>query len=405
MTPNAKVSKRNREDENIIDYDIHGLVGIRLINPSESDAKAVAMQLGPLRAPLQREPDITLRFVNDLPILDLHYLGLNKVGYDEESFYILRSGKKDVRVKISFEEIGGEVKMTCKSGLKSVPLLLAIINLTLLKKNIVALHASAFVYNDAGIIVTGWAKGGKTEALLSFAAQGAVYVGDEWIFLSADGENMYGIPENIRLWDWHLDNLPHVKSELSFEKKGLFKTIHFLDRFQQIVPRKGIGKSLPMKFLREAMPAFKRQLNVQIPPGVIFDKCSETFSARPEKIFLLLSHEGSDYSVRPIEPLEIVHQMIASIQFEFIPFMESYFAYKFAFPDKANVFIEQAHKLQHNILTSALKDKEAFAVRHPYPLSFEKLFEVMRPYCETKPDGNSSQSHEKLAVESEVLVK
>ncbi len=366
--------------EHFVDYNIHGLVGIRLLNPTASDEAVVARQLGPMLGSFEGKPEITIRFVKDLHIGDLHYLGMDKVGYNDTDFFILRSSKRNAKVKLAFDKIGGALDIICESGLRSVPLLLDILNLTLLNKEVVALHASAFVFHDTGVIVTGWAKGGKTEALLSFARHGAEYVGDEWIYLPADGSQMYGIPENIRLWDWHLDNLPHLKGELGFEKKALFGTIHGLDALQKSLPRNGFGGLMPIKFLREAMPAFRRQLNVQLPPDTIFKKCSPTFSARPDKVFLLLSCEDDKYSVEQMKPEQVAKQMVSSLQFESVRFMEHYQAFKFAFPDKVNPFIENASKLQHALLTRALTQKEAYAVRHPYPLSFERLYETMLPF-------------------------
>ncbi len=200
--------------ESHVDYDIHGLVGIRLINPNAGDAAAVARQLGPLQGPLSREPDIIVRFVDHLPTPGMRYLGLGKHGFTNEGYFVLRSSKRSARVRVAFDQIGTQCEIVCESGLRSVPLLVAILNLTALKADCAALHASAFIYQDVGILVTGWAKGGKTESLLAFAAGGATYVGDEWVLLSGDGKNMYGIPENIRLWNWHLDYLPRVRSQV-----------------------------------------------------------------------------------------------------------------------------------------------------------------------------------------------
>ncbi len=363
-----------------IDYDIHGFVGIRLVNPSPQDLAAVAKQIGPLRGDLRRSPDITIRFEEKVTLENLRYLGLNSVGYTDDAFYILRSSKRSAKVRIDFSRIGEQVEIVCESGLKSVPLLMDILNLTLLKKNVVALHASAFRFRGQGVLVTGWAKGGKTEALLSFARHGAEYVGDEWIYVPADGQAMYGIPENIRLWDWHLDNLPHLRKQISFEKKAMFATIHFLEKVEKVLPRGAIGKFPPIKFFREAMPAFKRQLNVQLPPATIFERVSKSFSAQPDKLFLLLSQEASDYSVQEIDGEEIAQRMTASLRFEFTRFMEYYQAFIFAFPDKASRFIEGAHLLQRQLLTRALSGKDAYAVLHPYPLSFEKLYQIIAPY-------------------------
>ena len=49
-----------------VEFDLHGLVGIRLVDPSPDDVSAVSKQLGILQSPLLHEPDITLRFVKNL---------------------------------------------------------------------------------------------------------------------------------------------------------------------------------------------------------------------------------------------------------------------------------------------------------------------------------------------------
>ncbi|NUO82363.1 hypothetical protein HUU05_19995 [candidate division KSB1 bacterium] len=368
---NGKISP----PDNCIDYDVHGLVGVRLLDASPGDAAAVAKQLGPLQKRLERPPDIIIRFVEHLPTPGLRLLGLERCGFTEDSFFVLRSNKKSAKVKIAFEQIGKQCQIVCESGLRSVPLLMAIVNLTAMQKDCVPLHASAFTFNGAGIVVTGWAKGGKTEALLTFAKHGARYVGDEWILLSGDGQKMYGIPENIRLWDWHLNNLPHLRRQLKRETKLLFNSIHTLDKLQT---------RLPLQYLREAMPALKRQLNVALKPQAIFGLKCGPFVAKPEKIFLLMSHDEPGTVVTPTDPLGVARRMISSNRFELLPFMEHYLAFTFAFPDLKNEFLENIHERQFEILRRALAGKQAFIVRHPYPFSFDELFEKMRPHCEAR---------------------
>ena len=367
---------------NHIDYDVHGLVGIRLLDPTASDAEAVARQLGPLQRSLPREPDIVVRFVEHLPVKGLRHLTYQYDGFTDDGFFVLRSNKKSAKVKIAFDQIGSrQCEIVCESGLRAVPLLLAILNLTMLTKDCVSLHASGFVYQNTGIVVTGWAKGGKTETLLSFAAHGARYVGDEWILLSGDGQKMYGIPEIIRLWDWHLENLPHVRAQVKRENLMLFKAVQRFDRLQQKHLNGSLGKAFPVKMLREAMPAIKRQLNVRVEPAKIFGERCGPFEARPDKVFLGLSHAAPEIAVQPVSPAVIAKRMIASIRFELLPFTEHYLAFKFAFPDRKNEFLDNVHERQYDILRRALAGKESYEVRHPYPVSFQELYTTMRPYC------------------------
>jgi hypothetical protein len=357
----------------VVDYDVHGLVGVRLVDPTRSDVLAVDKKLGPLRGSLSREPDIVLRFVDRLPMAGLRHVTLGTNGFTDDGFFVLRSNQKQVRVKLGFDGLGARCEMVCESGLRSIPLLMAVLNLTMLRKDCVSLHASAFQYQGRGILVTGWAKGGKTETLLSFAAQGARYLGDEWILLAGDGQTMYGIPETIRLQDWHIRSLPHVRQHLGWRKLLLFWLVRRIE---------SLAKVFPGGLLRQAMPAIKRRVNVRLPPKTIFGENFGPFVGHPEKVFLTLSHDDPGISVEPVDPGLIARRMISSIRFEQLPFLEQQLAFAFAFPDRKNPFLDRVHELQYEILERALRGKEAYMVRHPYPLSFQELFERMRPYCE-----------------------
>lgn len=370
---------RTSIQEKQVDFDVHGMVGVRLVNATEKDAAAVTRQLGPMRKPFSREPDIIIRFVEHLPLKNLRLLGL-KAGFNEDGFYVLHSSKKPAKVRIPFECFGEQLEIVCESGLKSVPLLIHIVNIIMLKKNCVSLHASAFHYKGKSIMVTGWAKGGKSESLLAFSQHGASYMGDEWIYLAKDGSKMYGIPENMRLWEWHLQHLPHIRKQVKRESLMMFKGINALDKFQQAIPNGGL---FPVKFIREAMPALKRQLNVVMPPETIFDGRFGPLQGKPDKIFLVMSHNEPHIHVESVKPIEIAERMIASIRFEQLPFFEQYLSFKFAFPEKNNTFLDNLHETQYEMLKSALKDKDTYVARHPYPFSFNELYEAMRPMCES----------------------
>jgi hypothetical protein len=130
------------------------------------------------------------------------------------------------------------------------------------------------------------------------------------------------------------------------------------------------------------MPRIKRQLNVRVEPEIVFGDRFGPFSAKPEKVFFALSHADQAITVEPMEPAAVAQHMIASIRFEQIPFFEHYLAFKFAFPNRKNEFLDNVHERQYEILRRALSGKEAYMVRHPYPVSFQELYEKMRLYCE-----------------------
>lgn len=368
-----------------MDFDLHGIVGIRLLNATSGDIAAVKRQLGPIQAPLSRMPDIVIRFVDQIPLSSsVRYLGLDDVGFTEDAFFVFRGKyQASIKVQIPFHHIGNQqCQIICESGLPAVPLLIPILNLTALSKGALPLHASAFNYNGKGILTTGWSKGGKTEMLLTFAANGAEYIGDEWVYLSSDGQHMYGIPEPIRVWNWHLQQMPYYRSMVS---KGDLIRLQVLNVFIKtlglIEKNSLIRRSSLPKLTTRLTALLKRQIHVDLPPEKLFGKAVGTTGGNPDKVFFVASCDNSDITVHSINPLEIVQRMVFSLQEERSLFLSYYQKFRFAFPDASNPFIDQIEETQRRILTHILAEKEAYAVYHSYPFSLPKLFEVTRPYC------------------------
>jgi len=363
-----------------VDFDIHGVVGVRLLNATPADVRAVARQLGPLYGHLQREPDIVLRFVEHLPIPPLKYVELRGSGFTSDSFFILQSGRSPAKVQIDFEQIGRRgCEIVCESGLPGVPLLISLVNLIALKYDIVAVHGSAFVYDSTGVVVTGWAKGGKTEALLAFCSNGAEYVGDEWVWISADGRQVYGIPEHIRLWAWHLDNVAYLWDRVARSDRSIFAAIRALRGLHDGIPS-FLRRTLPYKMLTRVMPALERQLNVRFSPEVVFGSRNREHRVPLDKLFLMLSGSEQGVTVHDADSRDIARRMLESLIYEQAPLMGHYRAFRFAFPEKTNELFEHAHEMQSALLKRALASKEAYEVVHPYPVELKLLFQVMLPY-------------------------
>lgn len=365
-----------------IDFNLHDFIRIRLCNPSPADVKAVARQLGPIQSQVAGEPDITVQFVDHLPQASpLRYLGVDEAAFDDDNFYVLRTKHKArTKVRIPFEEIGKQLAITCETRLPAIPLLVPMINLTALSKGILPLHASAFTYNQIGVLVTGWSKGGKTETLLAFMMNGASYIGDEWVYISADGQAMFGIPEPIRLWDWHLQQLPKYGAMIGQGDRVRLNFIKAAEAADNRLPN-GVKRGfLPAKILNRATPVLKRQSFVDVHPMRLFGQSSFALRGNLDRVFFTMSRESDTVSVEQVEASEIAQRMIFSLQYERLNFYSFYMMFRFAFPERRNKLIENAEAIQLALLTDLLKDKDTYVVYHPYPVSIASLFEVMSPY-------------------------
>ena len=368
-----------------IDFDLHGIVGVRLLNAGPRDLAAVARQLGPIQSPLDRRPDIVIRFVDRLtPRGRLRYLGLDEAAFTDDAFYVVRSKHKTgVKVQIPFGEIGSQCEFVCERGVPAVPWLIPTINLTALARGAMPLHASAFNFRGTGVVVTGWSKGGKTEALLAFMARGAEYVGDEWVYISGDGRLVSGIPEPVRLWDWHLRQLPAFRAKVSRGRRAKLRALKAIRSACALMPSPNFERIAQM---------LQRQLHVDMPPESLFGTGAAAYSGRFDRLFFVASHESPDIVVESMEPDEVARRMISSLAYERRDFMALYRMFRFAFPHVENRLIEHADQVQCELLPRVLQNKPAAAVYHPYPVSIPALFEAMEPLVAAGDDRQRNPS-------------
>jgi len=352
-----------------IDYDLHGLAGVRLLGATPHDAAVVDRQLGPIRARLDREPDIVVRFVDRLELrAPVRLLGMDDAGFTDDAFLILRGPHKSrQRVRLPLEDVGRTCEIVCERGLRGVPLLIATLNLTVLARGALPLHASAFVHNGLGAVVTGWSKGGKTEALLAFASRGARFVGDEWVYVDQDGATVHGIPEPIRVWDWYVKQLPAVRGRLAGRERARLAAL-----------RAAAGAARGRSWQRVAA-ALDGQSYVDLPPSRLFAEASVDMSAGFDRLFFVESWESRDTEAHPGDAAEVARRMVFSLQHERAPLLAAYEQFRFAFPERRNAVLEDAPGLERALLERVTAGKVAHVVRHPYPADLSRLFEVMRP--------------------------
>ncbi|WP_164100504.1 hypothetical protein [Candidatus Laterigemmans baculatus] len=354
-----------------IDFQLDDIVRVRLHRASARDEAAVGRQLGRLRVPVGGEADIHIRFGEQLPSRStLRYLGDGEFAYDESAFYVLRGKQKSrVLVRIPMEAVGEPLEIVCGSAVPAVPYLLDLINLRALAKGYLPLHASAVRARGRDLLITGWAKGGKTESLLGYAEQGALYIGDEWIYLTADGSEMVGIPEPIRLWDWHLSSLPQIWGRLRSRERLRLVGLRWAESVAGAVARRS-------SLLRRVSDLIHRQRYVQVSPERLFGEARCARGAA-EHLFFVVSHGAPDYTVRPIAAERVAAQMRFSMLEEFSGVLACYRSYRFAFPDRISPLLERLPEIVGVRLNQALSHLPASLVLHPYPVCPRTLRRVM----------------------------
>src|SRR5882762_10996962 len=376
-----------------IDFDIHGVVCVRLIDPSLSDLAAACKLLGSPSKPLLTSPDITVRFVDNLPAPGIRFLGTGQHAFTDDGFFLLQKGTRRVQARIPFEGIGGPCEIVCKRGLGSVPLLIPILSLTAGKRGRIPLHASAVVHRGVGIVMAGQAHCGKTAALLGFASIGAEYVGEEWVLLSSTGKQMHGLVRPLEISRWHVASLPHVRDAVNLTNRCAFHGIGLLDGLQKMVSSERIRTSFVFRSLLRASGAVEERLRPAVAPSAIFQDRIRSAGAQVNKIFLFVNHEDHRIEVEPIAPFEMARRLAFLVQHELMPLLQHYAAYRFAFPSRRNELIESAAEYSFGILARALNGKDTYIVRLPYPCMFPELYKRIQPFCKPTTAAIAESAH------------
>ncbi|MBA2558861.1 MAG: hypothetical protein H0V07_03065 [Propionibacteriales bacterium] len=298
------------------------------------------------------------------------FVGLGQTGFNDDGFFVLRGrGGIPARVMLPFEDICQNPRLICERDMPAVPHLLAIINLTALSKGVLPLHASAFTIDSMGVLVTGWAKSGKTESLLGCMSEGARYVGDEWVYLTQDGR-MFGLPEPIRLWAWHLQQLPALLRSRPLGGRLRLSAWKTAAVMASAWSHSRIPGSAVM---RKGSPIISRQAYLQIPPEEIFGEGTVALQARFEVAILVVSHEKPEIVIESTGQSELSGRMAASLSDERADFLAHYRQFRYARPETTNAAIDNAEATELALLRNLLDNLPSAKVLHPYPCDITAL--------------------------------
>lgn len=363
-----------------VEFDLHGLVAIRAASAHAEDCELVARTLGSIQKPLDRTPDITIRFADHIETEGpLKLVGAHDCGFSGDRFFVVRGkNKASVRVQVPFENLGDSCEIVCESGLKSIPLLIEIINLTALQRGAIPLHASAFEYNGHGVLCAGWAQGGKTETLLGFMARGARYIGDEWVYVQED--SMVGIPEPMHVWDWHVDDLPEFRQRLALRDRMKMRCLRVaagtLDAMTSASP---MNRLLPRRTTKRLVSLLNRQRYLEVLPDTLFDALITEPRGQLDHVLFVMSHDSPEYHVEPVDADFVIRALAPALEQERSHLLEKYRMFRFAFPGRENPRLSGIGDLERSLLRIRLGHLPASIVYHPYPMSPARLFDVISP--------------------------
>jgi hypothetical protein len=373
MTVTPTHDPQSRSASSIVDYDLHGLAGIRLVDPSPSDVTAVSAWIG-TPAALSEAPDLTIRFVEDLrPDGPVEWIEPHSIGFGDAGLFLYTADSGAAPAGcLRLEGPGPRWELRCRAGRGRVPLLLPLVDLAVSAKGVFALHASAFTYRGSGVVVAGWARSGKTTALLAFMARGAAYIGDDRIYLRARENRIYGLAQPLALRTTHLAELPGIARTVGRRARMRLRLCAALERTASTAARIESFGDLPRRVAGAASDA-----SVSVSPDRLFGECP--LQGRLDKAFLAIAQDSSDVRVDAVEPRRFAERLLFSIRAERLPLWRLYYAFRYAFPDQAEAFGEEAEEAETERLAGALEGTETYALYHPFPAPVQAIHDALDP--------------------------
>jgi hypothetical protein len=250
----------------------------------------------------------------------------------------------------------------------------------MLGRGIVPLHGSAVGYKGFGILATGWSKGGKTETLLALAANGGRYIADEWVYISRNGEEMFGLPQPIRVWEWHLEHLPQIRSALGARARSrLWALKRIVNALEGSPLRSSTAPRTKGGATGKLIELMRRQMGADIAPSDLFGNNLGPLRSSVDHVLFVCCHESPTVSISHVDSREVARRMVSSVQHERSPLLACYRKFRFAFPGERNELIESAEELEMDALERSFRTVPAHAVCHPYPVPIGALLETIRP--------------------------
>lgn len=361
-------------------YDIHGVAHVLVRDASRRDVAAVTRELGTPSDNRGLEADIVIRFVDRLfdsrPFL---HLGPNAACTADAFVLFAGKGARRRAAQVPIDRIGERVEIVCERGISSVPLLSLLVGAVLLNKDVLSLHAAAFVFRGTGVAVLGWPRSGKTSALLGFMASGAEFVSDDRAYVGDAGEHLSGADRPLELRASHVADRPEYRARLGRREKARLRANGLLsgsERRAAPISRPNLSR----KLWERASSALAGRLSVDVHPQTLFGD-STVHAARLDRLFVTVTHTAPDVRVEPLEREEARMRIGSLLEHERLPLTDACLRYRFAFPASAGRYPERGAELERDLLTQLLARTPAYAVRHPRSVPTRTLYEAMVPYC------------------------
>ena len=368
-----------------VDLLVGGAVGLRLLDASEAEIRAVERQLGVARAAAAVEPDLVVRYVDDLePAGTLTQTDLGRFGFTDDRFWLLRGlGGRRVRIVLDPADLGHPLHVTAERKGRALPLLTQLLGVVAAGKGAVAVHASAFRYRGRGVLVAGWSDSGKTEALLAALSDGAEFVGDDTVYLDAASARLTGLATAVRLKAWHLRAVPELRGRLSGMDRARLAPSAVSERLAGLETA-GPGTTRRRRVERKAAELLGDAMTAWVPPEDVTGGPVTDPAAALDHVVLVTASSAPRVTVTRADPVSVARRVQLSLQEERANLLAAYRQLRFAFPGAACPSIDEVDARETALLEQAFGAATVWRLDHPHPVDLGRLTPALRTIVEAR---------------------
>ena len=249
-------------------------------------------------------------------------------------------------------------------------LLRTVMQLELLDRSAVALHAAAVERHGDGLVVAGWSETGKTETALAFMEEGARFLSDKWVVLGDDSV-LRTFPITVGVRRWVLDYLPRLRASLTRAARAQFAAAGVADRLTGPLRRARAGGRIAGLASSGAERAVRLADRAALTPSDLIAAYGQQDAWQPSaglgRLVFLTTVPGREVEVREVDPDRIAARLSQSAAFERRRLFELYQRARFALPEHRGLDMAAAIERERRFLVDALDGIELLEARAPFP--------------------------------------
>jgi hypothetical protein len=359
---------RNRDAH--VDLEVAGLARVRLVDPAPVDVAAVEWRLGGVQVPATGDPDLLIELV-DPSSQPARLIGTDGAGYTP-SAYVAKGARAGPRSTIDFD--ASPLRVTSTRGAGSVPYLAALLNLAVIGRDILPLHAATFELDGIGIVACGWAGAGKSEALLAFMRHGARGIADEWTYVTPAGR-LHGVGTPVRLQAWHVAQLPEQRRRLPPASRARL----LAGSGAMALRERMSGRGRPLALMRKALGLAGPWSHVDRSPTDLFD-ARWGGTTQLELVFFLQPTSDGRISVTEQDPAILAERMTFAHQHHRRAILAAYQEFRHAFPERSSRLVDELEERERGLLRRAFAGRPTYLVEHPAGGPIDRIYRSLHPF-------------------------